>query len=74
MQLTLKEGRHPDEAAQMAIETLASKVSGEAGCVLVDPQGRVGWAHNSTDMACAYMTAGHDKVAVFTKKKQLAHR
>lgn len=70
----MKGGRHPDEAAQMAIETLASKVSGEAGCILLDPQGRVGWAHNSTDMACGYMTASMDKVAVFTKKKQLVHR
>ena len=70
----LASGKHPDEAAKMAIETLASKVAGEAGCILIDPQGRVGWAHNSTDMACAYRTSGMDKVAVFTKKKQLVHR
>ena len=60
--------RHPDEAAQMAIETLKSKVTGEAGCILIDPQGRVGWAHNSSDMACAYMTDLHEKPAAFTKK------
>lgn len=61
--------RHPDEAAQMAIDTLASKVTGEAGCILIDRQGRVGWAHNSSDMACAYMTTAQDKAAVFTKKE-----
>ncbi|RUT03283.1 asparaginase [Dulcicalothrix desertica PCC 7102] len=60
--------RHPDEAAQMAIETLKSKVTGEAGCILIDPTGRVGWAHNSSDMACGYMTDSLEKPAVFTKK------
>ncbi|BAY31089.1 peptidase T2 asparaginase 2 [Nostoc carneum NIES-2107] len=60
--------RHPDEAAQMAIEALKSKVKGEAGCILLDRQGRIGWAYNSSHMACAYMTQGQDKVAFFTKK------
>jgi beta-aspartyl-peptidase (threonine type) len=60
--------RHPEEAAQMAIDALASKVKGEAGCILIDRQGRVGWAHNSSDMACAYITAGQDRVAAFTKR------
>ncbi|MBN3958094.1 isoaspartyl peptidase/L-asparaginase family protein [Nostoc sp. NMS8] len=60
--------RHPDEAAQMAIDALASKVKGEAGCILIDRQGRVGWAYNSSHMACAYMTVGQDKVAAFTQK------
>ncbi|MBW4560850.1 MAG: isoaspartyl peptidase/L-asparaginase [Mojavia pulchra JT2-VF2] len=66
--------RHPDEAAQMAIEILKSKVEGEAGCILLDGQGRVGWAHNSSDMACGYMTTSQDKPAVFTKKKTLAEK
>ncbi|MDZ8239850.1 MAG: isoaspartyl peptidase/L-asparaginase family protein [Nostoc sp. ChiQUE01a] len=60
--------RHPDEAAQMAIDTLISKVKGEAGCILLDPQGRIGWAYNSSHMAVAYMTAVQDKVAAFTQK------
>lgn len=60
--------RHPDEAAQMAIDALVSKVKGEAGCILIDRQGRVGWAYNSSHMACAYMTGGQDKVAAFTQK------
>lgn len=61
--------RHPESAAQMAIETLKSKVTGEAGCILLDRQGRVGWAYNSSHMACAYMTEEQDEVAVFTKKE-----
>ncbi|MBD2195829.1 MULTISPECIES: isoaspartyl peptidase/L-asparaginase family protein [Calothrix] len=60
--------RHPDEAAKMAIEALKSKVKGEAGCILIDRQGRVGWAYNSSHMACAYMTPELDQVAFFTQK------
>lgn len=60
--------RHPDEAAQMAIDNLAAKVKGEAGCIVLDIQGRVGWAYNSQHMAVAYMTAEMDKTAVFTRK------
>jgi len=60
--------RHPDEAAQMAIDALVSKVKGEAGCILIDRQGRVGWAYNSKDMAVAYMTAEMNRIAAFTKK------
>ena len=65
----LAEDRHPDAAAQKAIDTLISRVKGEAGCILLDRQGRVGWAYNSSHMACAYMTTAQDKVAVFTKKE-----
>lgn len=60
--------RHPDEAAQMAIGTLQQQVKGEAGCIILDPQGRVGWAHNSQGMAVAYMTEQLDQIAVFTRK------
>ena len=64
----LASDRHPDEAAQMAIATLQQKVEGEAGCIIIDPQGRVGWAHNSQGMAVAYMTEELDEIAVFTRK------
>jgi L-asparaginase / beta-aspartyl-peptidase len=64
----LARDRHPDEAAQMAIDFLASRVPGEAGCILLDRQGRVGWAHNSSDMACAYMTELQDKPTAFTRR------
>lgn len=62
-------GKHPDKAAQMAINTLVSKVSGEAGCIILDRQGRIGWAYNSPEMAVAYMTANMDEPAMFTKKE-----
>jgi L-asparaginase / beta-aspartyl-peptidase len=34
----------------------------------LDRQGRVGWAHNSSDMACAYMTELQDKPTAFTRR------
>lgn len=67
----LAQGRHPDEAAQMAIDTLQQKVEGEAGCILIDPQGRVGWAHNSQGMAVAYMTEELDEIVAFTRKESV---
>jgi len=53
----------------MGINILKSKVEGEAGCILLDRQGRVGWRYNSQDMAVAYMTAEMNKPAVFTNKE-----
>lgn len=61
-------GRHPDEAARQAIDTLVERIEGEAGCILIDRQGRVGWAYNSQDMAVAYMTDELSEPAIFTRK------
>ena len=62
--------RHPNEAAQHAIDTLIDRVTGEAGCILIDRLGRIGWAYNSDDMAVAYMTTELSEPAVFTRKDQ----
>jgi beta-aspartyl-peptidase (threonine type) len=62
--------KHPDEAARLAINTLISRVEGEAGCILIDCQGRIGWAHNSSDMAVAYMSEDLVQPAIFTRKDQ----
>mgnify|MGYP002777173719 CR=1 FL=1 len=62
--------RHPDEAAQRAIDTLVHRVAGEAGCILIDRHGRVGWAHNSQDMAMAYRTDGLSETAFFSRKER----
>ena len=62
--------RHPNEAAQHAIDTLIDRVTGEAGCILIDRLGRIGWAYNSDDMAVAYMTTELSEPAVFTQKDQ----
>jgi beta-aspartyl-peptidase (threonine type) len=61
--------KHPEEAAQMAIDTLKQRVSGEAGCIVLDHHGQIGWAYNSQDMAVAYRTSEMDQAAAFTKKE-----
>jgi beta-aspartyl-peptidase (threonine type) len=53
----LSAGLSPDEAAQAAIDTLGERVQGEGGCIVVDAQGRVGFAHNSRHMPCAFRAA-----------------
>jgi beta-aspartyl-peptidase (threonine type) len=62
--------RHPEEAAKKAIEVLKQRVPGEAGCILLNRDGQVGWAYNSQDMAVAYMNEDLQQPAVFTRKEQ----
>ncbi|HEY9738049.1 MAG TPA: isoaspartyl peptidase/L-asparaginase family protein [Trichocoleus sp.] len=63
---------HPEEAARNVIELLKQRVSGEAGCIVLDRHGRIGWAYNSEDMAVAYMHPDMPEPAVFTRKEQEA--
>lgn len=46
----------PMAAAIAAIQVLADKVSGVGGIVLLSPDGRPGWHHNTPHMARAYRT------------------
>jgi beta-aspartyl-peptidase (threonine type) len=48
-----------DQPAQAAIEaslTQLERVGGEAGGIVLDQLGRVGWAHNSSHFAVAWIT------------------
>jgi L-asparaginase / beta-aspartyl-peptidase len=63
---------HPEAAAEHAIATLKDRVEGEAGCILIDQRGRIGWAYNSDHMAIAYMTEDLSKPEVFIQKEQPA--
>ena len=51
-------GEDADRAAEEAIAVMARRVGGEAGCIVLDRQGRVGVAHNADNLAHAYRT--HD--------------
>ena len=62
--------QHPEQAAHQAIEILKQRVPGEAGCILVDAQGRIGWAYNSSDMAVAYMTEDLAEPVALTQKEE----
>ncbi|MBD2459548.1 isoaspartyl peptidase/L-asparaginase [Oscillatoria sp. FACHB-1407] len=66
----LADGKHPEEAAKHAIATLQDRVEGEAGCILIDREGRIGWAYNSQEMAIAYMTEDMTEPATFIRKDQ----
>lgn len=52
--LRLEDGGAPERAAASAIRDLARRIDGEAGLVLVDPHGRVGWASNAESMPLAW--------------------
>jgi beta-aspartyl-peptidase (threonine type) len=50
-------GEDADRAAEEAIAVMARRVGGEAGCIVLDRQGRVGVAHNADNLAHAYRTS-----------------
>ena len=50
----------PWSAAEAAIRELADRVKGEGGVILLSPDGKPGWHHNSPHMARAYLTAAMD--------------
>jgi beta-aspartyl-peptidase (threonine type) len=50
----------PQAAARAAIQVLIEKVKGRGGIILLSPDGRPGWHHNTPHMAFAYRTAGMD--------------
>ena len=55
-------GYDPMAAARAAIDVLKRRVGGLGGCILLDGQGRVGFAFNTPRMAYAYHTEDGDAV------------
>lgn len=69
----LAQGCHPDVAAEKAIVELQQQVEGEAGCILLDAQGQIGWNYNSPQMPIAYMTqALAEPVVCITKDSKVS--
>ncbi len=56
----LEHSRHlsPDQALTLALQGMTERVGGDAGLILVKPDGALGWAHNSPQFAVAWQT--HD--------------
>ena len=50
-------GADADQAADEAIAVMARRVGGQAGVIVLDRQGRVGFAHNADNLAHAYRTS-----------------
>lgn len=54
----LRDGRDPARAARRAIELLEKRSQSEAGLILIDSLGRVGYAHNAPTMNVAFVSGG----------------
>lgn len=52
----------PQNAARTAIDYLARRVGGNGGIILADASGRIGFARNTSHMACAYAREGMNDV------------
>ncbi len=50
----MAQGLHPDEAARRAIQILENRAGGRGGLILVDREGRLGWAFNTECMPIAF--------------------
>ena len=49
---------------------LQSQRPDRPGCIVLDVQGRFGWAHNSSDMPCAVMISDADGPRVWLNKAE----
>ena len=63
--LLLRHG--PQAAARAAIEGMHWRVNGVGGCITLDPQGRVGFWHNTPRMAFGYQRSDMPEPFVTTK-------
>jgi L-asparaginase / beta-aspartyl-peptidase len=69
----LRNGSSPEYAARAALDLMKQRVGGEAGCILLDCNGRIGWMHISPQMAVAYRVAGLSDAKAFVEKSEEAH-
>lgn len=61
-------GEDADRAAEEAIAVMARRVGGQAGCIVLDRQGRVGVAHNADNLAYAFRTSEMRETFAAVKK------
>ena len=72
-QAACRRGRLTDSSPQ---DTLAdalrhvAEIGGEAGGILLTPEGRFAWDHNSRDFAVAFRSSAMDADAVYTSKRE----
>lgn len=62
-------GEDADRAAEEAIAVMARRVGGEAGCIVLDKQGRIGIAHNAEHLATAWRTSEMPAAVASVKKE-----
>ena len=61
----LASGLAPKEAAQRAVALLARQTGGQAGIILVDRLGAIGYAHNAEEMPVCHIIEGEEPVTAF---------
>jgi len=61
------EGTDPDQALELAIRHVAT-IGGEAGGIVLTPDGRFGWMHNSRNFAVAYASSQSLEPQVYLTK------
>lgn len=57
----------PDQAIENALGSL-DRIGGEAGCILLDQNGKPAWGHNSSHFAVAYQSSEENEPTVNLKK------
>jgi beta-aspartyl-peptidase (threonine type) len=57
------------QVAEAAIRRL-QRVGGEAGCILLDGDGQVGWAHNSSGFAVAHAASDLEQPCIFLRRSE----
>jgi beta-aspartyl-peptidase (threonine type) len=66
----LHTGVEPQVAAEAGLAFFREHVPGEAGCILLDRQGRIGWTHHSPNMSGAYRNSSMTEPVAFTGKER----
>jgi L-asparaginase / beta-aspartyl-peptidase len=51
----LSEGREPNAAARKSLELLEAKTGAQAGLIIIDCHGQIGYAHNATHMPVCFI-------------------
>jgi L-asparaginase / beta-aspartyl-peptidase len=68
------EAGDPPQAAMEAALLRLERVGGEAGGIVLDRQGRLGWAHKSPHFAVGYITSAMDQPKVHLRKNEESER
>ena len=58
----LHDGKDPTWAAQTAVQLLQQRTGGEAGLILIDQFGRIGYAYNTPAMSLVRSVAGQAEI------------
>jgi beta-aspartyl-peptidase (threonine type) len=58
-----------ETAAKLAIAFFQRRIGGRGGVICLSPEGQVGWAHSTPNLACAYRTAEMGDVVVTLRRE-----